>query len=319
MLFAAATPRRLRPARLVLTASAVALPLGLTGCATTAAGDAGLEVVASFYPLQYVAEQVGGDRATVGSLTPPGAEPHDVELSPRQVRTVGDADVVMTLSGFQPSVDEAVAARSPQHLVDAALTPAVAEHMAPEDEEGAAEEADDGHDHEAGDPHFWLDPTLLAAVATETAATFAEADPENADTYTANAETLVAELEDLDAAFTTGLAECDRTTVVTAHAAFGFLAERYGLEQVGISGIDPEAEPSPARLREVREVVAEHDVTTLFTETLLDPQVAEVLAADLGLETAVLDPVESQADEGTDYRGAMEQNLEALRSALGCR
>lgn len=318
MLFDDVTPRRLRPTGLLLAA---ALPLGLAGCAASASDDTGLEVVASFYPLQYVAEQVGGDLVTVGSLTPPGAEPHDVELSPRQVRTVGDADVVMTLSGFQPSVDEAVAARSPQHLLDAALTPEVAEHMVHEDEDEEAEDepAEDGHDHESGDPHFWLDPTLLAAVASETAATFAEADPENAGVYTANAESLVTDLEDLDAAFAAGLADCDRSTIVTAHAAFGFLAERYGLEQVGISGIDPDAEPSPARLREVRDVIAAHEVTTLFTETLLDPQVAEVLAADLGLETAVLDPVESQADEATDYRGAMEQNLEALRSALGCR
>lgn len=317
-------------------AAASSLVLLLAGCATTGAAepaaDDEVQVLASFYPLQYVAERVGGDLVQVSSLTPPGAEPHDVELSPRQVREVGTAALVVTLGGFQPAVDEALAARAPEHVVDATTTPAVAEHLEEAavvedehaDEHHAEDEhadgvAHDGHDHAAGDPHFWLDPTLLAAVTADVADGLAAADPDNAAVYAANAEALQGELAELDTAFADGLAECERRTVVTAHAAFGFLAERYGLEQVGISGIEPDAEPSPARLREMRDVVAEHGVTTVFTEPLLDPSVAETLAADLGVRTAVLDPVESQADPATDYRGVMQQNLEALREALGCR
>lgn len=299
--------------------------LGLTACAPAAGGDTGaaddgaaLQVLASVYPLQYVAEQVGGDRVAVEPLTPPGAEPHDVELSPRQVRSLGEADVVLTLHGFQPSVDEAVAARAPEHVVDAADTAAVAEHLGGEDHaEDGGEEGSDGHDHEGGDPHFWLDPTLLAAYAQDVADGLAEADPQHAQDYADGAAALVADLEALDAELAAGLAECERAVIVTSHAAFGYLAERYGLEQVGISGVDPEAEPSPARLREIRATVEEHGVTTIFTETLVSPKVAETLAADLGVTTAVLDPVESQADGG-DYRDAMEQNLDALRGALGC-
>ena len=327
------SPRRRRAAAtsVALTAAA-ALTLG--GCATEAgADDSGrLQVLASFYPLQYVVDQVGGDLVDVTSLTPPGAEPHDVELSPRQVREVGEAEVVVYLAGFQPAVDTAVEAREPAHLVDAAATPAVAEHMGEATEEHAEEEADehaaeeetaaetdDGHGHDGQDPHFWLDPTLLAAVALDVADTLGEADPEHADDYTTAAEALGTDLAALDTELTDGLADCERDVIVTSHAAFGYLTERYGLEQVGISGLDPESEPSPARLREIREVVTEHGVTTVFTETLVNPKVAETLADDLGITTAVLDPVESQTDDATDYRGVMEQNLSALRAALGCR
>lgn len=316
------------PSRPVRLAVLVAAGLALTGCATPAADAEGrLEVLASFYPLAYVVEQVGGDLVEVGSLTPPGAEPHDVELSPRQVRAVGEADLVVFLSGFQPAVDDAVAARQPTHLLDAAATAEVAEHLdtgATDDEQAAEDEhddeaADDGHDHAGQDPHFWLDPTLLAAVAGDVAAAMAEADPDHADEYAAGAEALQADLAALDTDLAEGLAECERDVIVTAHTAFGYLTERYGLQQVGISGLEPESEPSPARLREIRDVVEQHDVTTVFTESLVNPKVAETLAADLGLATAVLDPIESQVDEATDYRGAMEQNLTALRAALGCR
>ncbi|HWS59174.1 MAG TPA: metal ABC transporter substrate-binding protein, partial [Actinotalea sp.] len=238
------------------------------------------------------------------------------ELSPRQVREVGQAQLVVYLSGFQPAVDDAVAARAPENVVDAARTPAVAEHMARAAEAGPT--GPDAHDHDAVDPHFWLDPTLLAAVATDVADALAEVDPDNAGAYAAGAEDLIADLTALDGELADGLARCERSVVVTAHAAFGYLTERYGLEQVPISGLDPEAEPSPARLRDIRDVVESEGVTTVFTEVLVSPQVAQTLADDLGITTAVLDPVESQADPQVDYRGAMEQNLEALRSALGC-
>jgi zinc transport system substrate-binding protein len=312
----------MKPTRTLISAAVGATALlGVTGCDAGSANgsDDRLAVLASFYPLQYVASQVGGDLVEVTSLTPPGAEPHDVELSPSQVRELGEADVLVYLSGFQAAVDDAVTARTPANVVDAAQTPAVAEamagHGADPTEEGSGE---DQHEQGGLDPHFWLDPTLLAAVAPDVAVMLAQADPDNADAYTARAEALVAELTTLDEDFTAGLAQCDQSVIVTAHAAFGYLTERYGLDQVGLSGLDPEAEPSPARLREIRDVVQENGVTTVFTEALVSPSVAETLADDLGITTALLDPVESQVDPEVDYRGAMEQNLVALRDALGC-
>ncbi|WP_372592944.1 metal ABC transporter substrate-binding protein [Actinotalea sp.] len=315
----------LRP---LLPAGLAATALLLAGCspaaegADTATGSGTVEVLASFYPLQYLAQEIGGDLVTVSSLTPPGAEPHDLELSPSQVREVGRADLVVYLSGFQSAVDDALVATEPAQVVDVAEVPAIAEHMGEEedaeDEDHAEDEAEDEHSHDGDDPHFWLDPTLLAAAAPVVAEALAAADPDHAEDFAAGADQLVVSLEALDEEFTTVLATCERRVLVTSHAAFGYLAERYDLMQVGLSDLDPEAEPSPARLREIREVVEEHGVTTIFTEALVSPKVAETLADDLGISTAVLDPVESQVDEAVDYRGAMESNLTALRAALGC-
>lgn len=325
-------------------AAALPLSLALTACASDGGddGDAsadGVQVLASFYPLQYVAEQVGGDLVSVDNLTPPAADPHDLELAPSQVREIGDAGLVVYLSGFQPAVDEAVEARAPEHVVDAAdvveleESPGTVMHLEEGHEGETAEEhaehahqdedgADDGHDHGALDPHFWLDPTLLEPVADTVAEQLAAADPDNADTYTANAEALKATLDDLDTEYATTLEPCAGETLVTSHAAFGYMAERYGLVQIGIAAIDPEAEPSPARLREIGDVVEAGDVQTIFTETLTSPKVAETLANDLGVETAVLDPLEGLStealDAGADYVAVMEDNLTALSAGLEC-
>jgi zinc transport system substrate-binding protein len=329
---------------------ALAVPLSLTAalalssCAsgsgdpsTATAGDAGetLSVQASFYPLQYVTERVGGDLVQVESLTPAGAEPHDLELSPAAVDGLRTADAVVYLSGFQPAVDDAVAQAAPEHALDAVHAGvegeeahSAEEHEAAEashsgeahGEEKPAEEpaGDDGHGHEGEDPHFWLDPDRLAAVATEVSHELAEVDPDNAATYESNAEELATELAALDEEFTEGLATCERDTIVVSHDAYGYLADKYDLEQVAIAGLDPDTEPSPARLAEIGEVVEAEGVTTVFSESLVNPKVAETLAAEHGIETAVLDPVENQSDESADYQQVMRNNLEALRTALDC-
>jgi zinc transport system substrate-binding protein len=298
-------------------APVVALPLLLTGCASAAGTDDGtVDVMASFYPLQFVAQQVGGDRVDVQSLTPPGAEPHDVELSPAQVSRIDTADLVVYLSGFQAAVDDAVAQTSPAHVVDAAndttLMPADEHH------EGESDAEHDEHDHGALDPHFWLDPSRMPSVVDDVAAALTEIDPDGADTFAANAAALTQRFDDLDAAYSAGLAQCASRTFVTTHEAFGYLADHYDLEQVGISGVDPEAEPSPARLAEVSTLVRDEGVTTIFFETLVSPKVAETLAGDLGVDTAVLDPIEGLADPDADYFSIAEANLAALRVALSC-
>ncbi|PFG43614.1 zinc transport system substrate-binding protein [Isoptericola jiangsuensis] len=326
--------------RALAATAALALPaVALTACSSdggSGTDDGTLQVLASFYPLQYVAEQVGGDLVSVDNLTPPSAEPHDLELAPAQVRAVGDADLVVYQSGFQAAVDEAVDARAPEHLVDAAEvadleeSPGTVDHLdehageteAEHAEHADEESADDGHDHGSLDPHFWLDPTRLEPVADAVAAELSAVDPDNAATYAANAEALTATLDDLDARYATALEPCAGRTLVTSHTAFGYLAERYDLVQIGIASIDPEAEPSPARLREIGDVVTANDVSTIFTETLTSPKVAETLASDLGVATAVLDPLEGlsteAADAGSDYVAVMDDNLDALVTGLGC-
>ncbi|TQL03829.1 metal ABC transporter substrate-binding protein [Cellulomonas sp. SLBN-39] len=316
----------------------LALPaLLVAGCSSGAApaggsDDAAVEALASFYPLQLVTEQVGGDRVAVTSLTPPGAEPHDVELSPAQVASVSAAQLVVYQSGFQAAVDEAVEQSAPAHVVDATdvadlqVTGADDGHdHGAEDEHADEEHAEDEHEHAEEehaegelDPHFWLDPSRMPAVAQAVADALAEVDPDGAATYQANADELADRFTALDEAYAAGLATCERTTFVTSHEAFGYLALRYDLEQVGISGLDPEAEPSPARLREVGELVEAEGVTTIFFETLVSPKVAETLAADLGVEAALLDPLEGLTDETQDYFSVAEANLDALSVALSC-
>lgn len=301
----------------LLAALVVTPVLAVSACATGAGDDGTIRALASFYPLQMVTAQVGGDRVEVGSLTPPGAEPHDVELSPAQVASVGAADLVVHQSGFQPAVDDAVTQAAPEHVVDAARHADLSSTSAPHDDD-AHDDEDSGHDESGLDPHFWLDPTRLASVADDVADALSQIDPAGAAEYRANAEELGARLAALDEAYTTGLATCERRVVVTSHEAFGYLAERYDLEQVGISGVDPETEPSPARLREVGRVVTDEGVTTIFFETLASPKVAQTLAGDLGVETAVLDPLEGLGDDSQDYFSIAEANLEALRVALSC-
>lgn len=305
-------------------APALALLVALSGCADAAGGSAGgkFSVVTAFYPLQFVAERVGGDVAEVSNLTKPGAEPHDVELNAGQVGRIADAGLVVYLSGFQPAVDDAVRQNGGDHTFDAAsavqlLSAESADPHAHGDEAGAgpehAEESTSGTD-----PHFWLDPVRLATVAEKVAAAMGAADPDHAAGYTARAAALATELKALDGEFSAGLKTCERRELVTSHTAFHYLADRYDLTQIGITGIDPESEPSPQRLAEVAEEAKEHNTTTIFFETLVSPKVAETLAREVGARTAVLDPLEGLTGENADYFSVMRANLTALTSALGC-
>lgn len=320
-----------RAAGAVLTSLVLAGAATLAGCsaqgASGSAGESdGVTVLASFYPLQYVAQQIGGDLVTVDNLTPPAAEPHDLELSPAQVREIGTADLVIYLSGFQNAVDEGIEARAPEHVVDAADAAGLVEHTEEAEEEHAGEteeeHAEHADEHGATDPHFWLDPSRLAAVGQAVADELAATDPEHADEYAAGALRLGQQLDELDQEFADGLAACQGATLVTSHAAFGYLADRYALEQVGISGLDPEAEPSPARLREIGDLVEQRGIKTLYTETLVSPKVTDTLASDLGVGTAVLDPLEGLSEDdvaaGEDYVSVMQANLAALEEGLVC-
>ena len=288
---------RIRPAAALLVAAGL---LGLAGCAPADSSDGETSVLASFYPLVFVAEEVGGPEVVVESLTPAGGDPHSLELSPAQIMELGQADLVVYSAGLQAAVDEAVAAQAPEDVVEAMAAAGLTD--------GAAG---------AGDPHFWLDPTLLAPVATEVAERLSAIDPDHAQDYAARAEDLTAELDQLDQLYAEELADCQDAVLITSHEAFGYLADRYGLHQEGIAGIDPEVEPSPARVREVGEVVRSAGVRTLYFETIASPRVTEQLAAELDVDTAVLDPLESPPAEG-DYLSAMTANLDALASGLTC-
>jgi zinc transport system substrate-binding protein len=299
----------------------------LTGCGDsggTASGDSGsVKVVTSFYPLQFVAQKVGGDRVAVSTLTAPGVEPHDLELTPKQVGALSDATLVVYTKGLQPAVDEAVEQNAKDDSLDvngaAKLEDTGVAHEEHEGEEAGGEHAEEGKEGEL-DPHFWLDPTKLAAVADAVATKLAEKDPDGADGYKQRAADLRNELTTLDGEFKTGLKTCALHTFVSSHDAFGYLAKRYGLEMVGIAGLSPDAEPSPARIKEIQAVVRKEKVTTIFYEELVSPKVAQSIATDLKLKTAVLSPIEGLADESSkdDYLSLMRANLTELRKANSC-
>lgn len=296
----------------------------LSACAggtvgTLAGAPAGtVRVLASFYPLQLVAQQVGGDRVRVDSLTPPGAEPHDVELSPAQVSAVETADLVVYLSGFQAAVDDAVQQVRPRHVLDAAAHAGLLDLGTEQSGEGTGPLGLSGAAATTLDPHFWLDPSRMPALADDVAAALSQVDPAGSADYHAAAARLSARFTDLDATYAAGLADCTRRVLVTSHEAFGYLALRYHLQQVGISGLDPETEPSPARLAAIGDVVRREGVTTIFFETLASPKVARTLASDLGVQATVLDPLESVTRPGADYFSVAQTNLSTLRTALGC-
>lgn len=314
--------------KLVVAAVAV-LALGLSGCGddSASAPDGGLSIVAGFYPLAHVAEEVGGEHVTVTNLTNPGTEPHDLELSPRSVGSVADADLALHLSRFQPAVDEAIA-QSGTLAIDAAdhvdLIPyGSADPDGPDHDHDDDHDAD-GHDHapEDGspDPHFWLDPTRLAVLGHQVAADLAALDPENAADYRANAERLAADLEELDEDMAAGLVECEDRTLVTSHDAFRYFAARYDLEPVSVAGLSPSHEPSPGALADLSDFLAEEEITTVYFETLVDPAIASTLAAEVGAETAMLDPIEgvTDASAGDDYASIMRANLETVRAGQRC-
>ena len=295
-----------------------------SGAAPPAAPSGALTVSTSFYPIQYLAQAIGGEHVAVTSVTPTNVEPHDFELSPKDVTALSASSLVLYVSGFQPSLDDALAQVSGPTVVDLAGSVDLVHHdgVEEEHEEGATEGATEAaHDHGAAaalDPHFWLDPVRMQAAAKAVEAALAQADPAHADDYAANLDTLNATLTDLNTSYSTGLGHCERTTFVTSHAAFGYLADRYSLTQASISGVDPESEPSPAELAEVKKVVESTGTTTIFTEELVSPETAQAVAAETGAQTRVLSPIESAPESG-DYAGVMRTNLEELRTALSCQ
>jgi zinc transport system substrate-binding protein len=283
-----------------------------------------LRVVVAFYPLQFVAQRVAGDHATVTDLTQPGAEPHDLELTPRQVASLTTANLVIYEKGFQPAVDEAVGQSENPEVIDTTTTVPLRPLTVSGDDLGHGAGAGDDHalpdDHAGLDPHVWLDPTAVSRIAQAVESRLVIIDPAHAADYARNTRMLEQDLRKLDRSFRTGLRHCVRTEFITTHAAFGYLAERYHLTQIGISGLSPDADPSPARIAHVQRVAREHQLTTIFSETLVSPALAEAIAGDLGLRTDVLDPLEGVTDQsrGTDYISIMESNLTALRKAGGC-
>ncbi|WP_280894528.1 MULTISPECIES: metal ABC transporter substrate-binding protein [unclassified Streptomyces] len=310
--------------RLIPSVAAAAALAALSACSTdsAAAGDTGkFDVVASFYPMAFLAEQIGGDHVSVTSLTEPGQEPHDLEISAKQTAQLQESDAVLYLKNLQPSVDEAVAQAGVRTTIDAATLTSLEEHG--NEVGGHAAEHDDEHGEEAGgkDPHIWLDPVKYSEVAKGVGAAFEKADPDHAADYKANTAALVKKLDALNTKFEDGLKNTGSKVFITTHAAFGYLAERYGLTEEAINGLDPESEPSANRVKDLERMAKADGVTTVFYETLVSDKTAKTIASDAGLKTDVLDPIEgiTAKSRGKDYFAVQEANLKALQGALGAK
>ena len=280
----------------LLLLAPVALPTASSAAPT-------VHVVGAFYPVAYAAERVGGTRVQVTNLTPAGAEPHDLELTPKQFDEILDADVVFDLGHrFQPAVEDATTERDGPTvtLLDGLPRRAVTKN----------------------DPHVWLDPVLMQDIVRQVQTALTKADPKGKATYARNADAFVQQLEALDQRYRDTLADCSIHVIVTAHEAFGYLAKRYGLEQQGVAGLSPDAEPDAKRIAQLTDLVKRDHIKVVFTETLVSPRIADTLAREAGVKTDVLDPLEGLSDRaierGANYVTVMEHNLTKLSRALEC-
>ncbi len=278
-----------------------------------AASRSKVPVAAAFDPVAFAAERVGGKRVSVTNLTPIGAEPHDLELNSDQLDKLLSAKVAFVLGGgFQPAVEKAADRRDgPTVALLSKIVDARGKKVTGTSRSGGL------------DPHVWLDPVLMSQLVDEVARGLAAADPKGAATYTSNARALQDKLGALDARYRARLTGCARTLLVTSHEAFGYLAARYGLRQQGVAGISPVQEPDPQRLGELAQLARDQGVTTVFTEQVVSPRIADTLARDAGgLEIEVLSPLESLTKQEqkarADYFSLMDSNLHKIANALGC-
>ncbi|WP_248925879.1 metal ABC transporter substrate-binding protein [Paenibacillus hamazuiensis] len=285
-----------------------------------------LKVVTTFYPMYEFSKQVAGQHADVIGLIPAGAEPHDWEPTAKDMAQIQEASVfVYNGAGVENWVDSALKSINKDKVTVVEASKGI-ELM-----EGIAEEEEEGHDHKEDkkdakepekvmDPHVWLDPVLAQKEVQSIEAALEKADPAHKDDYKKNADAYIAKLQELDKSFKEGLANVKRKEFVTQHAAFAYLSKRYGLTQVPIAGLSPEEEPAAAKMAEIVKFAKDHQVKTIFFETLVDPKVAQTVAKEIGAKSSVLNPIEGLTDDdkknNLDYIGIMKQNLNALKTAL---
>ena len=285
----------------IILIPALALALVASACAGGGGGSGGgTDVVVGFYPLEEAVARVGGDEVDVQNLTPPGAEPHDLELTTDDVDAVESADLVIVLGhGFQPALERAASRRDGPTMV-------------------VLDELDVGGD----DPHVWLDPQLMAAIVRLVAGALGEIDTKQKQDFDQAAGLYSQKLFTLSREMGAALSDCQRRTIVTAHEAFGRLADAYRLTQHGITGLSPEQEPDPARMAALADLVRREEITTIFTEKLVSPQVAQALAREAGVKVRTLNPLEGltqrEREAGADYVSVMRDNLRVLSRALAC-
>lgn len=296
---------------------------GGNGQAENARNENKIQVITSFYPLYFFAERIGGDKISLQAIIPPGVEPHDYELTPRDAAEIENSDlVVVNGAGFEPWFEKIRGDLDEKKINYAVLSEGItllegAEH----EEEGAVEEEVHAGE-ELYDPHIWLSPVIAQDMVRKITEGLVKSDSMNESYYKENEKKLLSDLSLLDEDFQKGLSSCKKRDFVTSHAAFAYIARQYNLNQVSISGISPEEEPSAQKLAEVSDFVKKNDIEYIFFETLVNPRLSNTIASETGARTLVLDPLEGLSDDdisaGKNYLTVMRNNLINLRTALQC-
>jgi zinc transport system substrate-binding protein len=288
-----------------------------------------IRVSASFYPLAFIAEHIGGEHVQVTNMTPAGGEPHDFEPTPREVTMIYDSDLFLFNGGgidaWASMIANELESQGVLIFQASSFIPYLLDISHDHAHEHDHEHEEDVHreDKEAFDEHFWLDPNLVIIQAEVIRDMLIDVDPINRQDYEKNTEEFIGLLQELDEAYTNGLAQCELRVVITSHAAFAYLAEAYDFKMISIAGVSPHDEPSAGVLAEIAREAEEWGVEYIFFETLVSPKLANALAREIGAQTLAFEPVggltQDQLDSGLDYFAIMETNLENLRTAMLCQ
>ena len=279
-----------------------------------------LTIVTTFYPIYDFTKEIVGDEGNVKLLIPAGTEPHDFEPSAKERAEISDADVFVYNSSdmefFVDSLKDSVDSKQTLMIEAAKGIDRLESQEADEHEE-----SEEGHDHaHEYDPHVWLDPVLAIKEVRTIAGELGEKYPDKKEIFTKNADAYIKKLEALDQKYSEELKNATNRTFVTQHAAFAYLANQYNLEQVAISGVSPDQEPTPSRLAELKEFVKKNNIKVIYFEENASSKVAETLSNETGVKLAVLNPLESLTNEqikaGENYISVMEKNLEALKESI---
>lgn len=292
--------------------SVVFLTLILNTIQRPAVRSGKLQAAASFYPLYFFAQQIGGEKAMAINITPAGAEPHDYEPTARDLAQI-EKSKVLILNGAGL---EAWGNNIKQNLNS---TNTVIVTVG----EGLANQQITEEGKKITDPHIWLSPPLAKEIVDKIVQGFMQIDPVNKKYYQSNADTLKNELANLDKEYRQGLSNCLEKNIITSHAAFGYLAATYGLNQVPLAGLSPDAEPSPRQLADMVKFAKANKVKYIFFESLISPKLSETLATEVGAKTLALNSIEGLSEEeisqGKNYFTEMQNNLSNLRMALQCK
>lgn len=291
--------------KIVLLILLVSLVLG--GCSRLGAdqGDPGkvdksLRIYTTFYPLYDFTSKIGGDRVQVVNMVPPGVEAHDFEPSPRQIADLGQGQALIYLG--EPM--DSWAAKLAKDLKTKDLEVLEAGQGLIKD----------------NDPHIWLDPSLAGELSSRILDLLIKLDGANEDYYRENFKVLEEDLAELHRHYKEGLKDVARRDLVVSHAALGYLVDSYDLNQIPITGLSPQEEPSPRKMAELSDLLREKEISYIFFEELASPKLAETLAKEVGAELLVFNPLDGVSqedlDSGEDYFSIMEKNLENIKKAL---